>query len=176
VSNPAFLFALAGVSMSFVGFSSLFVALRRRDTEWQFHEAAEVNGIVLSGLLTLFSALLVVPIASFIGDSAAFRVMSAALLAVTLYVYQVRVESSWLRWSRVRSYASRREHLTEAVPFAFAAIVAQLLLAVNVFLTRQDLYELALTMILVTPALIFLSVVRDFMSTARDPGGRPTNG
>jgi hypothetical protein len=34
----------------------------------------------------LFSALLVVPIASLIGESAAFRVMSAALLVLAFYM------------------------------------------------------------------------------------------
>ena len=55
MSNPAFLFAIAGISMSFVGFATLFLALRRHEAEWQTVEVRQVNAIVLFGLLTLFS-------------------------------------------------------------------------------------------------------------------------
>jgi hypothetical protein len=172
MSNPAFLFALAGISMSYVGFATLFLALRRHDIEWQSQEVGQVNCIVLYGLLTLFSALLVVPIASLIGGSAAFRLMSAALLVLALYMHQVRVGTSWLRWGKIRTYISRREQVIEVAPFAFAAVVEQVILLVNVLVARQDLYELALIMMLATPAFVFVLVVKNLMSNARHSNAR----
>jgi uncharacterized membrane protein len=167
VSNPAFLFSIAGISMSFVGFASLFLALRRQGTEWQPEEVGQVNAIVLFGLLTMFSALSIVPISSLIGESAALRAMSAALLVVVLYMHQVRVGTSWLRWSEIRTYASRREQVIDCAPFASVAVAAQGLLLANLFAPSEDLYELALIMMLASPALVFVVVVSNLMSSAR---------
>ena len=54
--------ASTGISMSFIGFAALFMALRRHDAEWQAYEVGQVNCIVLYGLVTLFGGLLVIPI------------------------------------------------------------------------------------------------------------------
>jgi hypothetical protein len=110
---------------------------------------------------------LVVPIASLIGESAAFRVMSAALLVLAFYMHQLRLRTSWLKWSQIRSYHSRRELVIEVAPFAFAAVAEQVLLLVNVFAPRQELYELALIMMLATPALVFVLVVTNLRSSGR---------
>jgi hypothetical protein len=167
VSSPAFLFSIAGISMSFVGFASLFLALRRHGAEWQPEEVGQVNAIVLFGLLTMFSALLVVPMSSLLGESDALRVMSAALLVVALYLHQVRVGTSWLRWSQIRTYASRREQVIDCAPFACVAVAEQVLLLVNLLAPRQELYELALIMMLASPAFVFVVVVTNLMSSAR---------
>jgi len=74
LSNPTLFFAIAGVSMSFAGFAGLFLALRPHDTAWKRYEVGQLNTIVLFALMTLFGALLVVPLASLIGESAALRV------------------------------------------------------------------------------------------------------
>jgi len=153
--------------LSFAGFAALFLALRPHDTEWQTYEVGQVNVIVLFALLTLFSALLVVPIASLIGESAAFRVMRAALLVLAFYMHQLRLGTSWLKWSQIRSYHSRRELVIEVAPFAFAAVAEQVLLLVNVFAPRQELCELALIMMLATPALVFVLVVTNLRSSGR---------
>jgi len=109
----------------------------------------------------------VVPISSLIGESAALRVMSAALLVLALYMHQVRVGTSWLRWSEIRTYASRREQVINYAPFACAAVAEQVLLLVNLLAPRQELYELALIMMLATPAFVFVLVVTNLMSSAR---------
>ncbi len=167
MSNPSQWFALAGISMSFVGFSSLFMAFRRREAGWELHDVGRLTGIVLWGLLTVFGALLVVPIASLIGASSGLRVMSAALLAVGLYMHQVRVGTSWLRWQKLQTFSSRRDQVIDIAPFATAALAEQALLLANVFAAREDLYELALMLMLVTPALVFVLVVTDLLSSAR---------
>jgi hypothetical protein len=171
MTNPAFYFAIAGISMSFAGFAGLFLALRPPDTELQRYEAAQVNAIVLFALTTLFSALIVVPIASLIGESAALRVMSAAVLLLAFYLHQIRVGTSWLRWSQVQNDLPRREYLILVAPFAFVAVAEQVLLLVNIFAAREELYELALVLMLATPALVFVLVVTRLVSRHPPPRG-----
>lgn len=164
MGNPSLFFAIAGISMSFAGFAGLFLALRPH-TEWQKYEVGQINAIVLFALTALFSALLVVPLASLIGESVAIRAMSAAVLVLAFYMHQVRVGPSWLKWSQVRSDLSRRELVIEVAPFAFVAVAEQVLLLVTLLQPTQELYELALIMMLATPALVFVLVVRQLGSS-----------
>jgi hypothetical protein len=159
MSNPSLFFAIAGISMSFAGFAGLFLALRPHDTEWQVYEIGQINAIILYALTTLFGAMLVVPIASLIGESAALRVMSAAIFVPAFYGHQVRVGTSWLKWSQLRSDLCRRDLVVEIAPFALVAIADQALLLVNLLVPTQELYELALIVMLGTPALVFAWVV-----------------
>jgi hypothetical protein len=165
MSNPSLFFAIAGISMSFAGFAGLFLALRPHGTEWQGYEIGQINAIILYALTTLFGAMLVVPIASLIGESAGLRVMSAAILVPAFYGHQVRVGTSWLRWSQLRSDVSRRELFVEIAPFALVAIAEQTLLLVNFLVPTQELYELALILMLGTPALVFAWVVTHLESS-----------
>jgi hypothetical protein len=158
MSNPSLLYTIAGISMSFAGFAGLFLALRPR-AEWRTYEIGQINAIVLFAFMTLFSALIVVPLATLVGDLTALRVMSVAVLVVALYVHQIRLGTSWLRWGQVRTGLSNRELLAEIAPFALVAIAEQVLLVVNFFKPAQELYELALIMMLATPALVFVHVV-----------------
>ena len=160
MSNPSLFFAIAGISMSFAGFAGLFLALRPHGTE-----IGQINAIILYALTTLFGAMLVVPIASLIGESAGLRVMSAAILVPAFYGHQVRVGTSWLRWSQLRSDVSRRELFVEIAPFALVAIAEQTLLLVNFLVPTQELYELALILMLGTPALVFAWVVTHLESS-----------
>ena len=102
VSYPALFYAIAGVSMSFAGFAGLYLALRPHDAAWKAYEVAQVNAIILYALTSLFGALLLLPLADLIGESLALRLMSAGLLVVVFYGHQVRAETSWTRWPRVR--------------------------------------------------------------------------
>jgi hypothetical protein len=167
MSNPSLLFSIAGISMSFAGFAGLFLALRPHDTEWQRYEVGELNAIVLYALTALFSALVVVPVASLIGASPALRLMSAAVLVLSFYGHQVRVGTSWLKWSQVQGGLTRRELAKLVAPFAVAAVAEQVLLLVNVFSPTQELYELALIAMLGTPALVFVVVIAQIGSSAR---------
>lgn len=159
MSNPSLFYAIAGISMSFAGFAGLFLALRPRDTEWQTYEIGQINAIVLFALMTLFSALIVVPLATLVGELTALRVMSVAVLVLALYAHQIKLGTSWLRWGQVRTGLSNRALLAEIAPFALVAVAEQVLLVVNFFNPAQELYELALIMMLATPALVFVHVV-----------------
>ncbi|MFI5054359.1 MAG: hypothetical protein ACHQDE_08355 [Acidimicrobiia bacterium] len=167
MSNPSLLFAIAGISMSFAGFASLFLALRPHDSEWQRYEVAQLNAIVLFALTALFSALLVVPIASLIGTPTALRVMSAAVLVLALYEHEVKVGTSWLKWSQVQGDLPRREFLLLITPFALVAFADQALLLINIVSPTEALYELALVTMLATPAFVFVLAVARFGSGGR---------
>jgi hypothetical protein len=87
--------------------------------------------------------------------------MSAAVLVPAFYLHQIRVGTSWLRWPQVR-----KQRAVEIAPFAFVAIAEQVLLLANCFVPTQELYQLALIMMLGTPALVFAWVVTNLGSRA----------
>ncbi len=166
MSNPALFYAIAGVSMSFAGFAGLYLALRPQGAAWKAYESAQVSTIILYGLTTLFGALLIVPLADELGESPALRVMSAGLLVVVFYGHQVRSDTSWTRWPQVRDDLSGRALLIEMAPFVLVAVADQALLLANLFAPSEGLYQLALILILATPALVFMTVVSRFGSNA----------
>jgi len=168
VSNPALFYAIAAISMSFAGFAGLYLALRPHDAAWEEFEVAQVRTIILYGLTALFGALLIVPLADLIGESPALRVMSAGLLVVAFYGHQVRLDTSWTRWPKVRHDLSGRALIIEMAPFALVAVADQALLLANLVAPAEGLYQLALTFFLATPALVFVTVVSRFGSRADD--------
>jgi hypothetical protein len=166
VSNAPLFYAIAGISMSFAGFAGLYLALRPDGAAWKAYESAQISTIILYGLITLFGALLIVPLADLIGESLALRLMSAGLFLVAFYGHHVRSDTSWTRWHRVRDDLARRELLVEMAPFVLVAVADQVLLLANVVVPREGLYQLALIGILATPALVFVTVVSRFGSSA----------
>lgn len=166
MSNPALFYAIATVSMSFAAFAGLYLALRPHDAAWKEYEVAQVRTIILYGLIALFGSLLLVPLADLIGESLALRVMSAGLLVIVFYGHQVRSGTSWTRWPKVRQDLSQRELIIEMAPFVLVAVADQVLLLANLFAPREGLYQLALILILATPALVFVTVVSRFGSSA----------
>ena len=166
MSNPALFYAIAAVSMSFAGFAGLYLALRPQGAAWEAYEVAQISTIILYALTTLFGALLIVPLADLIGESLALRVTSAALLVVVFYGHQVRLETSWTRWPKVRDDLSGRALIIEMAPFVLVAVAGQVVLLANVVAPKEGLYQLALILILATPALVFVTVVSRFGSNA----------
>jgi hypothetical protein len=165
VSNAPLFYAIAAVSMSFAGFAGLYLALRPHGAAWKEYEVAQVSTIILYALTALFGALLIVPLADLIGESEALRVMSAVLLVIVFYGHQVRLGTSWTRWPSLRRDLSRRALIVEMAPFALAAIADQVLLLANVVAPEEGLYQLALILVLATPALVFVTVVSRFGSS-----------
>jgi hypothetical protein len=166
VSNAPLFYAIAAVSMSFAGFAGLYLALRPHGAAWKEFEVAQVSTIILYALTTLFGSLLIVPVADLIGESEALRVMSAGLLVVVFYGHQIRLGTSWTRWPEVRRDLPRRALFVEMAPFALVAIADQAVLLANVVAPKEGLYQLALILILATPALVFVTVVSRFGSDA----------
>jgi hypothetical protein len=166
VSNAPLFYAIAGVSMSFAGFAGLYLALRPHDAAWEEYEVAQVRTIIFYGLTALFGSLLIVPLADLIDEPLALRVMSAGLLVVAFYGHQVRSDTSWTRWPKVRRDLSRRALIVEMAPFVLVALADQALLFANLVAPEEGLYQLALILILATPALVFVTVVSRFGSMA----------
>jgi hypothetical protein len=165
VSNPALFYAIATVSMSFVGFAGLYLALRPHDTAWKEYEVVQIRTIILYGLTVLFGSLLILPVADLIGESPSLRVMSAGLLAIVIYGHQVGSGTSWTRWPKVRRDLSQRALIIEMAPFALVAVADQVLLLASLIAASEGLYQLALILILATPALVFVTVVSRFGSS-----------
>ena len=166
MSNAPLFYAIGSIGTSFAGFAGLYLALRPHDAAWKEYEVAQVRTIILYGLTALFGALLIVPLADLIGESPAIRVMSAGLLVTVFYGHQVRSDTSWTRWPKVRHDISRRALIIEMAPFVLVAIADQALLLANLVAPKEGLYQLALILILATPALVFVTVVSRFGSTA----------
>jgi hypothetical protein len=166
VSNPTFFYTIATISASFAGFAGLYLALRPKDEAWKEYEVRQVNTIILYGLTTLFGSLLLVPLADLIGESLALRVMSAVVLVIVFYGHQVRSGTSWTRWPEVRHDLSRRALIIQMTPFVLVAVADQVMLLANLVAPTAGLYQLALILILATPALVFVTVVSRFGSSA----------
>jgi predicted transporter len=152
--------------MSFAGFAGLYLALRPQDAAWKEYEVAQVRTIIVYGLTALFGSLLIVPLADLIDESLALRVMSAGLLVTVFYGHQVRSDTSWTRWPKVRCDLSRRALIIEMAPFVLVAVADQVMLLANLVAPTEGLYQLALILILATPALVFVTVVSRFGSDA----------
>jgi hypothetical protein len=166
MNNAPLFYAIAAVSMSFAGFAGLYLALRPQGAAWKAYEAAQVSTIILYGLTTLFGALLIVPLADLIGESPALRVMSALLLAVVFYGHQLGSVTSWTQWPKIRQDLSGRALRTEMAPFVLIAVADQVLLLVTLITAKEGVYQLALIVMLATPALVFVTVVSRFGSHA----------
>jgi hypothetical protein len=166
VSNPALFYAIAAISTSFAAFAGLYLALRPHEAAWEEYEVAQVRTIILYGLTALFGSLLIVPLADLISESSALRIMSAGLLVTVFYGHQVRAGTSWTRWPKVRPGLSRRALVAEMAPFVLVALADQALLLANLVAPSEGLYQLALILILATPALVFVTVVSRFGSNA----------
>jgi hypothetical protein len=166
VSNPSLFYAIGGVSTSFAGFAGLYLALRPHGAAWEEYEVAQVTAIILYGLTTLFGSFLVVPLADLVGESLALRMMSAGVLVIVFYGHQVRSGTSWTRWPQVRHDLSRRGLIIEMAPFVLVAAADQAMLLANLVAPTEGLYQLALILILATPALVFVTVVSRFGPSA----------
>jgi hypothetical protein len=164
VSSPFFFLTMAAVSTSFAGFAGLYLVLRPHGQDWEEYEVAQVTTIILYGLTTLFGSLLLIPLVEMLGESRALRVMSAGVLVVVFYGHQVRSKTSWTRWPEVRRDLSRRALIIEMAPFVVVAVAGQAVLLANVVAPTVARYQLALILILATPALVFTTVVSRFGS------------
>jgi hypothetical protein len=167
LTNLSLIPAIAGISMSFAGFAGLFLAIRPKESPWRRDEIGQINAIVGYALTALFGALFVVPLSSLIGESTAIRVTSSIALVFAFYQHQIRVGTAWSRWAAVQRL-SRRQMVLQWGPFMVVAIADQLLLLANIVQPTQELYELALTMMLGTPALIFALVLSQIGSRPAD--------
>lgn len=158
MTDASFFYAIAGISMSFVGFTGLINALRRRGEAWQPVELLHLNVTVVYAFATLFAALSAVPLAGLLGPANALRSLGTTMLAVSvgLGVYQ---------FVRDRALGP-----TAGVPTplraTFALVIAlQSLLFLGAALTADPpTYEIALVLMLAIPAVAFGYVLTQLRS------------
>lgn len=153
VSDASFLYACAAIAMSFAGFAGLINALRPHGVPWKPVELYRLNVIVMYAFTALFSALGAVPLAAVLGEAGAVRVLAVGLLAATTSfgVYQL-ITDVRLGKSTAVSPLFRFTVILNGVLqglFALAAVLTAALFA----------YQLALLLLLASPALTFGYVV-----------------
>jgi hypothetical protein len=74
---------MAGLAMSFVGFTGLMNALRRRSEAWAPMELYQLRIIVAYAVATLFGALLTVPFVEFFGAREGLQWLGMVMLIVS---------------------------------------------------------------------------------------------
>lgn len=158
VPDASFFYAVAGISMSFVGFTGLINALRPRRDAWQPIEILHLNVTVLYAFATLFAALGAIPLAGLVGQVDALRSLGAAMLVVSvgLGIYQ---------FARDRALGP-----TAGVPtplratFALLIALQSLLFLGAALMSSAPVYEVGLVLMLAIPALAFGYVLAQLRS------------
>ena len=87
MSDTGILTTIAGVSMTFVGFTGLLISLRggREKGSWDPFQLYQLTGVIVYGLTSLFGSLGVIVFAGLIGPGLALRLVGG-VLAVTVLV------------------------------------------------------------------------------------------
>lgn len=80
--DEGFFLTMAGLSMSFVGFTGLMNALRRRDDAWAPMELYQLRIIVAYAIATLFASLLTVPFVDLFGPREGLQWLGLVMLIV----------------------------------------------------------------------------------------------
>jgi len=154
VENTGILTPIAGVAMSFVGFTGLLITWRGGPGHGEFDEFElfQLMSVVVVGLTVLFGSLGVIVFADLLGPSAALRVTSVGLGVVDVGV--VVWSSRRLSAMRIPDHTSRESRLFEAAGAAALIVFVACALAPGL-----PLFELGLLLFLALPALVFRFVL-----------------
>jgi hypothetical protein len=153
MESTGILTTLASVSMTFVGFTALLIALRggRPQGSWDAFQRFQFTIVIAHSLTAVFGSLGVIVIAGLIGEVPALRLAGAALAVIAIVL---------ANFARTRSRLVRPgERRRDRVPFLGAVFAATLAFLVESVVPNLALYELGLLLLLVTPALVFRFVV-----------------
>ena len=154
MENTGILTTIAGVAMSFVGFTGLLITLRGGAGRGQLDEFEhyQLMAVVAVSLTVLFGSVGLIVFADLLGRDDAMRVTSAGLALVTL-----------INGSRSRRRLGKMAVATltqrESLLFSFVAIAAVILFLACVVTPVLALFELALLLLLAVPALVFRYVL-----------------
>ena len=151
--DESFILTLAGLAMSFVGFTGLMNALRRSGDAWAPMELYQLRLIVAYAIATLFGALSTIPFVELFGQREGVESLSVVMAIV----------SAALGFANMRSDL-RGGHgavLPTRVRTTFTAITILGLLAFvgAAFTGAPVLYEIALMLLLSMPAGTFIYVI-----------------
>jgi hypothetical protein len=151
VTGQPFFLTMAGISLSLAGFAGLLASFREPTAPWTVVDLWRLRRIVNRSFVSVFVALIPVPIFGIVGDEgAAFRIASAVFAAL-VFVDVVVITPEWRRlWPGDRSLY---------VAWVISGSIGLLLLA-NVAFASAGVYELGLVLVLLWPAAIFMRVLR----------------
>jgi hypothetical protein len=144
---------MAGLSMSFVGFTGLMNALRRGSDTWAPMELYQLRIIVAYAIVTLFGSLLTIPFAEFFGTREGVQslgvlmLIAAASLGVGNLVSDIRQGHGVVLPTRVRAI------------FTAITVLGLITLLGTALTGAPAMYELALVLLLAMPAGTFTYVV-----------------
>jgi hypothetical protein len=155
--NPGILPTIAGIGMSFAGFAGLIAALRPAAGQWRPIDIHMIQGTVITGLGVVILSLAPIPLADMFPSGLVLRAASV-VLAGFFVVMAVRQSRSG---QRIAPRGDRR-----GLAFVVVAIPAVVVMPLAIYAGTLELYELALVVLLLVPAIVFSLVLREL--------GKPT--
>jgi hypothetical protein len=153
VIDESFFFTMAGLAMSFVGFTGLMNALRRRGDAWTKMELYQLRIVVAYAIATLFGSLLTIPFVELLGPHdgvqwlALVMLLVSGALAVGNLLADIRQGHGIVLPRRVR------------VIFTTITVLGLLALLGTAIAGAPALYRVALILMLAMPAGTFAYVV-----------------
>ena len=151
--DDSFFLAVAGIAMSFAGFTGLMNALRRRGETWAPMELYQLRIIVAYAITTLFGSLLTIPFVELLGQREGVQWLGLVMFIVSFalgignMVSDIRQGHGTVLPTRVRATFTAVTILG-LVAFLGTAITGAL-----------ALYRVALILMLAMPAGTFVYVV-----------------
>ena len=151
--NEGFFLTVAGLAMSFAGFTGLMNALRRQGETWGAMELYQLRIIVAYAITTLFGSILVFPFVELFGQHdgvqwlSALMLIAAAALGLGNMRSDIRGAHGTVLSTRVR------------VTFTTITVLGLIALVGTVITGAPALYRLALIFMLAMPAGTFAYVV-----------------
>jgi hypothetical protein len=176
ISDIAFLYSTAGVSMSLASLAGLVIAFRRTGA-WGTHDVFRLREIVEWGFANVLLALLAIPAAATLGSEAsALRLMGAvALVYITVNVLVLvrrarAMERDMQRVTGTTSQAAALENVVRVRPLVIGINIALAMLATaTIVLASVAPWELTLLLLVVRPMTAFVFVLAS-IGREGDPG------
>lgn len=144
---------MAGLSMSFVGFTGLMNALRRGGETWAAIELFQLRIIVAYAVATLFGSLLTFPFVDFFGTQTGVRSLGAVMLIVSAALGVGNVVSDMRQGHGIVLPTRVRALFTTITVLGLIALIGTALTG------APSVYALALILLLAMPAGTFAYVV-----------------
>jgi len=153
VLDEGFFLTIAGLAMSFAGFTGLMNALRRSGETWQPMELYQLRIIVAYAITTLFGALFVVPFVELLGQHDGIQWLGGLMLVASLALGLGNMRSDIS--GAHGTVLSRRVR----VIFTTITVLGVVALVATVFTGAPAMLRVALLLMLAMPAGTFAYVV-----------------
>lgn len=166
IADIAFLYSMAGVSMSLASLAGLVIAFRRTGV-WGAHDVYRLRQIVEWGFANVLLALLAIPAAATLGsETSALRLMGALTLVyvtvnILVLLRRVRtIERETQRAIGLTSQTAPLRNLTRVRPLVVGIGIALVMLATaTIVLASMAAWELTLLVLVARPMTAFVYVL-----------------